>query len=202
MIEFWASLISQGRDGGAGSVLPHDVDHYFIHMWDQVWEPGCDCQCWTREPVSCSSWVDCETMLMKRKSQANLSPQVLVVTEGSHETPIPQTTKRKAIFRYPAWYMCTSGWPHNKHWPHSPRQIVSRNRSRQSELRVSHRAFNLFLLLAFMNRGKRSFIFFILFHYNNDSVNSLLEVSFEVWGTSCLMKMQICYAWFSKINPE
>ena len=84
----------------------------------------------------------------------------------------------------------------------SQAKTVSRNRSRQSELIVSHKAFNLFLLLAFMNRGKRSFILFILFHYNNDSVNSLLEVSFEVWGTSCLMKMQICYAWFSKINPE
>lgn len=84
----------------------------------------------------------------------------------------------------------------------SQAEAVSRNRSRQSELIVSHRAFDSFLLLAFMNWRKRSIILSLLFHYNNNSVNSLLEVSFEVWGTSCMMKMQICYAWFSKINPE
>ena len=117
MIEFWASIISQGRYGGAGSILPwsHDVDDYFTHRWEQLWGPGCDGQCWTRQPVSCSSWVDFETMMMKRKRQANLSPQVLIVTQGSYETPIPQTAKRQAIFRYPASYMCVSGWPHNKH---------------------------------------------------------------------------------------
>ena len=161
MIEFWASLISQGRYGGAGSILPqsHDVDDYFTHRWDQVWEPGCDCQCWTRQPVSCSSWVDCETMMMKRKSQANLSPQVLIVTQGSYETPITQTAKRQAIFRYPVWYMCISGWPYNKHSGLTlPGRVVSRNR--QSELIVSHGAFDLFLLLAFMNWRKRSYFHF------------------------------------------
>lgn len=42
----------------------------------------------------------------------------------------------------------------------SQAKIVSRNRSRQSELIVSHRPFNLFLVLTFMNRGQKEVLFF------------------------------------------
>lgn len=42
----------------------------------------------------------------------------------------------------------------------SQEKVMSRNRSRQSGLTVSHTAFNLFLLLIFMNLGEKGALLF------------------------------------------
>lgn len=102
--------------------------------------------------------VDFETMMeVKEKGRPTLilkSSQWL----GSYETPTPQTARDKQFFRYPAWYIYVliSGWQHNKHL--SGRGCEQKQKQRQSELIVSHRAFDSFLLLAFMNWRKKSFI--------------------------------------------
>jgi hypothetical protein len=60
--------------------------------------------------------------------------------------------------------------------------MVSRSRIEQS-------ASIWYVSLEGKKRGR--FDLFFKFHYNNCPVNAFLEVSFDVWGTSWMMRIQI-----------
>lgn len=153
-------------------------------------EPGILCFIPHGLVALCSS----ETLTVRKESPVNLSPQVPTVIEGSQGTPKPQITKRWSYWDTLSG-MHASLHEHINMWRLlSQTKIGSRNRSGQSKLTVSHRAFDFVSAFGFMNWGKReALLFFILFHYNNYSVNIVLDISFEVWGTSWMMRIQIYY---------
>lgn len=108
---------------------------------------------------------------MVRRELANLSPQVPIVTEGSHRTPKPQTTKRSSLDALLG--MHASLHDHIKKYGglSLPGKDCVQKQKQAPELTVSHRAFNLFLLLIFTNWGKKEVL---LFSFCSITITTLL----------------------------
>lgn len=108
--------------------------------------------------------------------------------------PKASDNQEMIIFRHTFWYACISRWPHKNAEASLPDKDCEQKQKWAIKTHSESQGIWLCFCFWFYElRAKGSFCLLILFHYNNYSVNIVLVILLEVWGTSWMMRIQIYY---------